>query len=219
VRIRHVSWENFRRLPDAHIDVRDHLVLLGPNDTGKSSVVRALHMCLGMAHGQVQAAITARDFTDETQPLTITVTLDGVEPEDRAAFPDEITAISPEVLVIRLEATLDPADPEQKTVRRTFPDSGHPRGPTKDQLQAIGFQYVPAARSMLRELGSTSPPTAAHSKPRPTSTATRSTALPPSGSSARISPTPSHQRSRSPSGTTMSALSPTPKRSTTHSRA
>lgn len=153
MQIREVSWANFRRLPDAHIEVRNHLVLLGPNDTGKSSVVRALHMCLGMAHGQAQAAITARDFTDEAQPLTITVTLDGIEADDRAAFPDEITAGTHDVLVVRLEATLDPADPEQKTVSRCFPDSGHSRGPTKEQLETIGFHYVPASRSMLRELG------------------------------------------------------------------
>jgi putative ATP-dependent endonuclease of OLD family len=55
-----------------------------------------------------------------------------------------------------VEATLDPADVEQKAVRRFFPDSGHPRGPNKDQLKAIGFAYVPAVRSLLRELGGAS---------------------------------------------------------------
>lgn len=113
-------------------------------------------MCLGMAHGQVAAAVSARDFTDPTLTLAFLVTLDGIEDEDRAAFPDEISTGPPEVLVIALEATLDPADPEQKTVRRYFPDGGHGRAPTKDQLRTIGFQYVPAARSLLRELGGTS---------------------------------------------------------------
>lgn len=154
MKIRRISWSNYRRLPDGHIDVRDHLVMVGPNDTGKSSIVRAIHMCLGMAHAQAVAAITARDFTDETAPLNITVTLDGIDANDRSAFPDEITTGPPEVLVVSLDATLDPADPEQRTVKRSFPDSGHARGPTKDQLDTIGFQFVPAARSLLRELGS-----------------------------------------------------------------
>jgi putative ATP-dependent endonuclease of OLD family len=152
VKICEVRWSNYRRLPDGHIGVREHLVLVGPNDTGKSSIVRALHLCLGMAHGQVSAAITERDFTDPSLPLLLTVTLGELQADDRAAFPDEITTGATEVLVVHLEATLDPTDHEQRTVRRYFPDSGHNRSPTRDQLKAIGFEFVPAIRSLLREL-------------------------------------------------------------------
>lgn len=151
-----MSWSNYRRLPDGQINVRDHLVLVGPNDTGKSSIVRALHLCLGMAHGQVAASISPRDFTDPSAPLILTVTLDGIDVDDRAAFPDETTTGPPEVLVVVLEATLDPTDPDQKVVKRFFPDSGHSKAPTKDQLSTIAFQFVPAARSLLRELGGAS---------------------------------------------------------------
>ncbi len=63
MKIRDITWSNYRRLPDGQLSVRDHLVLVGPNDTGKSSIVRVLHICLGMAHGQVTAAVTPRDFT------------------------------------------------------------------------------------------------------------------------------------------------------------
>lgn len=154
MKVRHISWSNFRRLRDGSIDVRNHLVLVGPNDAGKSSILRALHVCLGMAHSQAVSAIGARDFTDEAEPLLISVVLDGIEAADRAAFPDEITVGPPEVLTIHLRAELDPADPDQKIVRRSFPDSGHNRAPTRDQLEAIGFEFVPAARSLLRELGS-----------------------------------------------------------------
>lgn len=156
MKIRDITWANYRRLPDGQITVRDHLVLVGPNDTGKSSIVRALHLCLGMAHGQLASAIAARDFTDPNVPLVITVTLHGINHEDRKAFPDEIAIGPPEVLVVAIEATLDPADPDQKTVKRYFPDSGHNKAPTKEQLAAIGFQFVPAARSLLRELGGAS---------------------------------------------------------------
>ena len=153
MKIQQIEWSNYRRIPDGCLEVRQHLVLVGPNDSGKSSIVRALHICLGMAHTQAAAAISARDFTDEAQPLTISVTLDGIEHEDRAAFPDEISTGPPEILVVSLEATVDPTDPEHKVVKRFFPHSGHNRGPSKDQLAAIGFQHVPAARSLLRELG------------------------------------------------------------------
>lgn len=153
MRIRQVSWSNFRRLPNGSLTARNHLVLIGPNDTGKSSVLRALHLCLGMPHAQVAAAITPRDFSDPGQPLLITVTLDGLRVDERAAFPDEITTGPPEFLEIHLEATLDSSDHDQKTVRRFFPDSGHSRAPTREQLRTIGFAYVPAARSLHRELG------------------------------------------------------------------
>ena len=139
MKIRDFTWSNYRRLPDGNLQVRDHLVLVGPNDTGKSSIVRALNMCLGMAHAQLMAAVSARDFTDQALPLTFTVTLSGIEDDDRAAFPDEITVGRPDVLVVALEANLDPVDPDQKTVRRYFPDGGHGRAPTKNQLKAIGF--------------------------------------------------------------------------------
>lgn len=156
MKIREVTWANYRRLPDGELGVRDHLVLVGPNDTGKSSVLRAIYLCVGMAHGQMTHSISGRDFTDPDAPIRLTVTLDGIEDEDRAAFPDEITTGPPEVLVVAVEATLDPADPDQKIVRRYFPDGGGNKAPSKDQLGAIGFEYVPAVRSLLHELGGAS---------------------------------------------------------------
>lgn len=156
MKIREVSWSNYRRLPDGRIEVRDHLVLVGPNDSGKSSVLRALYLCLGMPHGQMAASLGLRDFTNPTLPLTLSVVLDGIEDEDRAAFPDEISTQEGETLIVSVEATLDPVDTDQKTVRRFFPDSGHTRAPNKQQLATIGFAYVPAVRSLMRELGGAS---------------------------------------------------------------
>ncbi|MGK0155702.1 MAG: putative ATP-dependent endonuclease of OLD family [Neolewinella sp.] len=153
MKIREISWSNYRRLPGATIAVRDHLVLVGPNDTGKSSVVRAVNLCIGMAHGLVANAVTVRDFTDPAKPVLVTVTLDGIDDKDRAAFPDEIDVGPPEVLRVAVEATLDPADPELIVVRRHFPDAGHGKAPSREQLKMIAFRFVPAARSLLRELG------------------------------------------------------------------
>jgi hypothetical protein len=38
------------------------------NDTGKSSIVRAVDLCIGMAHGLVANAVTARDLSDPGAP-------------------------------------------------------------------------------------------------------------------------------------------------------
>lgn len=152
MKIREVSWSNYRRLPDGQIAVRDHLVLVGPNDTGKSSIVRAVNLCIGM-HGPVANAVAARDLTDPASPMLLTITLDGIDDVDRAAFPDEIDVGPPEVLRVAVEAAVDPADPEQVAVRRYFPDAGHAKAPSREQLKTIAFRFVPAARSLLRELG------------------------------------------------------------------
>lgn len=138
---------------DATIAVRNHVVLVGPNDTGKSSVVRAVNLCIGMAHGLVANAVTVRDFTDPAKPVRVSVTLAEIDDEDRAAFPDEIHLGPPEVLRVVVEASVDAADPEQIVVRRHFPDAGHAKAPSREQLKMIAFRFVPAARSLLRELG------------------------------------------------------------------
>lgn len=153
MKIRELSWANYRRMPDGRLEVRDHLVLVGPNDSGKSSVLRAVHLCLGMPHNQLSASMTVRDFTDPSAPLSLTVTLDGFDDEARAAFPDEISVEDGETLTLSVEATIDPNDPEEITVKRSFPDSGHTRSPSREQLAVIGFEYVPAVRSLFRELG------------------------------------------------------------------
>ena len=154
MKLREISWRNYRRMPDGKIDVRNHLVLVGPNDTGKSSIVRILELCLGIPHNHLPAAVTERDFTDGSQPMVVEVTLSDLTDIDRAAFPDEITVDGSERLVIRVEANLDPTDSDQRTVRRTCPDAGHGRGPNVEQLATIGFEAVSAVRSLLRELSS-----------------------------------------------------------------
>jgi putative ATP-dependent endonuclease of OLD family len=109
-----------------------------------------------MPHFQLVASISVRDFTEPTLPLRLSVVLGEIEDEDRAAFPDEISTLATESLVISVEAVLDPVDTDQKTVRRFFPDSGHTRAPNQQQLADIGFAYVPPVRSLLRELGGAS---------------------------------------------------------------
>jgi putative ATP-dependent endonuclease of OLD family len=154
MKLREISWRNYRRMPDGKIDVRNHLVLVGPNDTGKSSIVRILELCLGIPHNHLPASVTERDFTDGSQPMVVAVTLSDITDTDRAAFPDEIAVEAPERLVIQVEAHLDPTDSDQRTVRRTCPDAGHGRGPNAEQLATIGFEAVSAVRSLLRELSS-----------------------------------------------------------------
>lgn len=44
MRVSKLRIENHNRLADVEIEVRDHLVLVGANDVGKSSVLRCLQL-------------------------------------------------------------------------------------------------------------------------------------------------------------------------------
>ena len=152
MKLQRITWRNYRRLPDGHINIRKHLVLVGPNDSGKSSVLRAVNLCLGVSGAQLVALIGQRDFTDPTKPLVLQVVLGDIEDADRAAFPDEISTMDGETLTVEIEAAIDIGDPEQKQVRRWFPDAGHGRSPSRVQLTQFGWVYVPPTRSLFREL-------------------------------------------------------------------
>ena len=153
VRLRGISWRNFRRLQDGSIEVRRHLVLIGPNDSGKSSILRAVHLCLGMAQPQLANSITPRDFSDRDKALRLEVELGDLSQDDLAAFPDEVDVTGEPVLRIAVESELDPDLQETMVVRRYFPNAGHGRAPSRTQLQTIRWAYVPATRSLNYELG------------------------------------------------------------------
>ncbi len=149
-----VAWQNYRRLPDAVLAVRNHLVLVGPNDCGKSSLLRAIHLCLGVPGAQLPSAIQDRDFTDRDRVMRLEMTLHDLSEDERAAFPDEVSVGQPDTLRIAVEAEIDPNDPDVMSIRRFFPDSGHLRSLSRVQIDTIGWAFVPATRSLLRELGS-----------------------------------------------------------------
>lgn len=49
MRISEIAFENFSTLQDFRLDVRDGLVLVEPNDSGKTTVLVGLDYLLGMA--------------------------------------------------------------------------------------------------------------------------------------------------------------------------
>ena len=66
-----VSVSNYRRVQDFTVRVRKNAVLLGPNDSGKSSFLRALHLVVGVATPQLPGSVTARDFSERADRLSI----------------------------------------------------------------------------------------------------------------------------------------------------
>lgn len=149
VRLKHVSVKNYSRLADLELDIRGHAVIVGANDVGKTSLLRILHMLLGASTSQIYQTITPKDLRDPDKSLEVEVILEDLGPKEWTVMPHEPTiseSDQSEQLKIRFEADVDPGDPEAITVRRWFPDSGHDRGITREQLETLGWRYLPATR-------------------------------------------------------------------------
>lgn len=147
MRLTRFTIEGHAVLNDMNVEVREHLVIIGANDVGKTSILRLLNLLLGATVQQMYAGLTAADIRDGVEALVVTATLGDFDLADASKFPFEINADDPYELVIHLEARISDEDPEAITVQRFFPDSGNRRGLTREQLQIMGWRYLPATRA------------------------------------------------------------------------
>ncbi|GGF31139.1 hypothetical protein GCM10010922_02720 [Microbacterium sorbitolivorans] len=153
MRLSKIKFENYARLVDREIEVREHLVLVGANDVGKSSFLRMLDLTLGASVAQLYANITVNDFRDSAIPLIIEVTLADLDPEAEGAyFPDEIR-IEPSTnvatLTIQLRAEAD--DDDSVSIQRSAPSGGTGRQLSRDQVARLGWKFL-SATSQVRDL-------------------------------------------------------------------
>jgi len=152
VKLTRIHIQNHSRIADVEIEVREHLVLVGANDVGKSSMLRCLQFVLGASTAQLYAQITGEDFLDTDQEFVVEVELDTFSDDEKAAFPDEIDvdAISGySTLTLRLSATVDAN--ETLSIQRTAVGAGARRQLSRPQLEAIGWRFL-GATSQAREL-------------------------------------------------------------------
>lgn len=149
MRLSRLTVTNYTRLPDIDLELRDQVVLVGRNDVGKTSILRCLHYVLGASLASLYQFITPADVRDSTMPLTIMVELRNFTDDERAYFPDEISvdADGTERLQIAVTAGIVQGDETAVDIRRYFPEGRPNRAPSRDQLNAIGWQYLPAVRS------------------------------------------------------------------------
>lgn len=143
---------NHSRIVDVEIEVRDHLVLVGANDVGKSSMLRCLQLILGASTAQLYAQITPEDFRDAATEFVVEVELDDFSDDEKATFPDEINidvVTGHATLTLRLSAVVD--DNETLNVDRIAVGAGTRRQLSRPQLEAIGWRFL-SATSQAREL-------------------------------------------------------------------
>lgn len=152
MRLTNLTVTNHSRLADFTIEVREHLVLVGPNDVGKSSLLRCVDLLLGASTAALYSRVTAVDLRDKTQPLIIEGKIEQFDADDRALFPDEIdidATTGLESLRIRLEVIADAA--ETLDIRRSSPSSGTNRQLSRDQVAGLKWRMLGAIGS-LRDL-------------------------------------------------------------------
>lgn len=97
----------------------------------------------------VKLAKEMRDQNKRHEELGLSVSEAAFYDAERALFPREIS-VDPgdqsESLRVQLVIAADPDDDQAITVRRWFPEAGHDRTPTREQLAAFGWRYLPATR-------------------------------------------------------------------------
>ncbi|UUU38718.1 ATP-dependent nuclease [Streptomyces sp. NBC_00162] len=140
---------NYARLQDLDIEVRKHLVIVGANDVGKTSLLRMLNLTLGATLGQLYQGLSRADLRDQDQPLTVEAVLADFSSIESALFHREIDidAFSGAMsLTVRLDVQPDEDDVEAVVIHRVLTGTADHRAPTRQQLDALGWRYLPATR-------------------------------------------------------------------------
>lgn len=160
MRISRVQINNHSRVQDLDIEIRRHAVIVGPNDVGKSSILRMLNLVLGSSTASLYQTLTPDDLRNPDEPLVVNVWWTDFTNNNRRAFPYEISVGEDqhtEYLWVQMLVEVHPEDEEAITIRRWFPESGHERFPSREQLEEFGWRYLRATRGSSLIEGSYSP--------------------------------------------------------------
>lgn len=157
MRISKLAVQNHRAITDFEIEVRRHLVLVGPNECGKTSLLVLLDAMLCGSQAHLYSILNADALRDISSPLQVTIAFDDFSTEDQAALADHILvpedADTPTSLTLRLTAQVEPGT-DEIVIERVFLKPGLRTRARPEELKAIGWAYLPANRSPDRELSS-----------------------------------------------------------------
>lgn len=145
-----ISISNHSRIQDFTVEARRHVVIVGANNAGKTSVLRLLNLVLGASTAGLYQALSAEDLRDKGQPLIVELVLTDFADAELPFFHQEITVGTDgvtESLTIQLVCEPDPSDDDAVLIRRWFPESGHDRTPTREQIAAFGWRYMRSNRA------------------------------------------------------------------------
>lgn len=153
MRLKRLVILNHARLQDIDLHIRTHLILIGPNDVGKSSILRCLNLALGLSTSQLYGALSQSDLREVAVPMSIEVTFEELSIDELALFPDAVDGATqtPNDLTIRLEVSAG-VDDEAIGVRRYLPHDGYERSVSRDQLAGIKWKFISASHAASRDI-------------------------------------------------------------------
>ncbi|MFY2790278.1 ATP-dependent nuclease [Rhodococcus sp. MALMAid1271] len=160
MRLTRIEISNYSRIQDLNLEVRRHAVIVGANDVGKSSILRMLNLLLGTSTAAIYQALKLSDLRDVEQPLVVNAWWSEFTDTNRRPFPSEISIADDQVseyLWVQMIVEPDPEDDQTVTIRRWFPESGHEKGPSREQLEVFGWRYLKATRGPSLMEGAHSP--------------------------------------------------------------
>lgn len=146
-------------MADLEVEVRDHAVFVGPNAVGKSTVLRLLDLLLDATWSRLHAALDTNELRDKDKPMVVEARLEDLDADDKAHFADKAqvgidSATGRVWLTPRLSVAVSKIDPDKLDIERHFVKPMVEHLPvTRDDLNQIGWSYLPANRSPDRELG------------------------------------------------------------------
>ena len=160
MRLSRIEIKNHSRIQDLDLEVRRHAVIVGANDVGKSSILRMLNLLLGASTAGLYQTLTPTDLRDSEEALIVNAWWTDFTEKNRRPFPSEISIGSDHVseyMWVQMIVEADPEDDEGVSVRRWFPESGHERAPSREQLEEFGWRYLRATRGPSMMDGAHSP--------------------------------------------------------------
>jgi len=158
MKIAHIVIKNHARVADLDLSCRDHVVLVGPNASGKTTILHLLDAVLGARPSWLNSRFDTRDLRERDEPILVEVCLVDLDAQDRAHFAGKAQAGTgdkkQEWLTIRLTAKRSSVDEDELDIDRSFvrPQVADVRV-TNPDIDRIGWTLVAATRAPDRELG------------------------------------------------------------------
>ena len=150
MKLRRLTISNCSRIKDIDVAVRDNMVLIGPNGSGKTTVLQCLEMLLGMDDQLLCEAVSNDFIRDASLPFSVQVAFGALNAEERAAFSNEVEAGGASELAVRLEATV--GDDDRREAGGGFGIGDAPgNGDVRGERGEYGEGAVKPAESIKRE--------------------------------------------------------------------
>lgn len=153
MRIERLSISNHAVVPDLDVAVSDHLVFIGPNETGKSTCLRLLDAVFNGNMANLYALLGPEAFADVAEPVVCKLVLVDPDEVQQAAFADEIAVRSDGsyALTVQVTSSLDVVANDVEVSREAV-KSGYSTSISARSLTHAGYVFLPATRSPDREL-------------------------------------------------------------------